>query len=128
MEDFNDKPQWYKLHGKKTVPCTSLEEWAIEFEYSDRTVEKTDIDKVHISTVFLGLDHDMFGDVPILFETMVFYDGDASDADAKIFDRLNSRGIFGYFKRYSTWEQAEEGHKECVEIVAKMLINKLEEQ
>jgi hypothetical protein len=47
-----------------------------------------------VSTVFLGIDHNFGNGPPLLFETMVF--GGEYD---------------GYCKRYSTWEEAEGGHK-----------------
>ena len=60
----------------------------------DRRVAETLLsDEVWISTVFLCLDHSYNGDLPLVFETMVFFKG--SDA-----------GMW----RYSTWEQALRGH------------------
>jgi len=50
-----------------------------------------------ISTVFLGLDHNFMGTEPILFETMIF--GGPLDGEQW---------------RYSTYSQAERGHKEAV--------------
>jgi hypothetical protein len=48
--------------------------------------------------VFLGIDHNFFGDgPPILFETMVF--GGPMDQDQR---------------RYSTWDEAEFGHAAIV--------------
>lgn len=53
---------------------------------------------VRISTVFLGLDHSFgMGDTPILFETMIFGLKDE------------------YCERYSTWDEAEAGHRVAVE-------------
>lgn len=50
---------------------------------------------ITVSTVFLGLDHNWTDHgPPILFETMVFDD----------YDRP-------YQQRYSTWEEAEIGHR-----------------
>jgi hypothetical protein len=52
--------------------------------------------------VFLGLDHNHRGKgKPILFETIVFCTGKYSH----------------YMKRYSTFEQAETGHKEIVKMI-----------
>jgi hypothetical protein len=56
---------------------------------------------VGVSTVFLGSDRRLSGDgPPLLFETTVF--GGPLD---------------GYTDRYSTWEEAEAGHKAIVEHV-----------
>lgn len=48
---------------------------------------------VKISTVWLGLDHQWYDGPPIIFESMIF--GGSLDEE---------------MVRYSTWEQAEEGH------------------
>ena len=59
-----------------------------------RRVALTRLDVGVVSTVFLGLDHSFgVGDVPILFETMVFFN-DGSDET----------------HRYATWDEALEGH------------------
>ena len=54
-----------------------------------------------VSTVFLGIDHNFWGKgKPLIFETMVFpnkIDLDELDMD-----------------RYSTWGEAEKGHKKMV--------------
>lgn len=74
-------------------------EWARWFEYTNRVVGWTQIvADVHVSTVFLGIDHRHFGDgPPIVFETMIF--GGALDQD---------------MWRYSSWDDAEAGHKAAV--------------
>lgn len=51
--------------------------------------------EIMVSTVFLGLDHNHFGGVPILFETMIF--GGIND---------------GVQWRYHDWDEAAEGHEE----------------
>lgn len=66
-----------------------------------RTVDKTDIDDVHVSTVFLHIDHNFgFGEEkrPVLFETMVF----GGDYDQ-------------YQRRYCTFGEAKQGHWETVD-------------
>jgi len=59
--------------------------WAKWFESADRTVKKTVVGEVAVSTVFYGyirltgLDHSFDGKVPTLYETMIFggeYDGE----------------------------------------------------
>lgn len=65
----------------------------------------TDAGERHrVSTVWLGLDHGMTGDRPVLFETMVFADGDTS-ADE-------------WARRYHTEEEAKAGHAEIVSVIA----------
>ncbi|CAB3940093.1 hypothetical protein [Ectopseudomonas oleovorans] len=67
----------------------------------DRRVAETWIDDVRISTVFLGLDHNhALGGDPLLFETMVFVDGETHE-----------------MRRYFIWEEAEAGHAEMTELI-----------
>jgi hypothetical protein len=82
----------YILDGKKAVPA-DLMTWANWYETASRVVAKTDIGEVHISTVFLGLNHQWGDGPPLLFETMIF--GGPLDQEQD---------------RYSTWEEAEAGH------------------
>lgn len=90
----------YRLDGKSPVPC-SLMEWAEWMKNTkERCVAVTEIGPSRVSTVFLGLDHSFGGATPILFETMVF--GGPLDQEEE---------------RYSTWEEAENGHAAMVERV-----------
>lgn len=58
-----------------------------------------------VSTIWLGLDHGFGTGPPVIFETMVFGD-DSEDLDVA---------------RYSTEQQARDGHTEMVTIVAATL-------
>jgi len=89
---------YYILDGHKAVP-TDLLTWAkyIETRREGRHVADEKVGDVRISTVFLGLDHAFGGGPPLLFETMVF--GGEHDQE---------------MDRYTTWEQAEAGHKAMV--------------
>lgn len=90
------RPMYYDFDGK---PINAIE-WALLFNDAEgRTVGKDRCGPYLISTVWLGLDHGIFADRPILFETMVF-SPDESDIECV---------------RYSTWAEAEEGHKRMVE-------------
>ena len=93
---------YYKLNGKIAVLCDSISEWGIRYETDDRVVANENIAGIRISTVFLGIDHSSDkADDPLLFETMVFLpNGDA-----------------GRMRRYFTWEEAEQGHKEIADLV-----------
>ena len=76
-----------------------LLEWAqkLEIEGYNRVEETTLPDGKWVSTVWLGLDH-QFGDgPPLIFETMVFQSRDSLDEQD--------------MERYSTIEEAREGHK-----------------
>lgn len=87
--------KYYVLDGHEVRPTNSLQEWG-EFFHKNRVVEQTDIGKIFVSTVFLGLDHNFFGDgPPKIFETMIF--GGHEDFD-------------GYQSRTSTWDEAEREH------------------
>lgn len=79
-----------------------LTKWAKWIETADRTVKKTKVGDVDVSTVFLGLDHNFMGGTPLLFETMVF--------GGKYNEEM---------ERYSTWEEAEIGHEKMVDKVKK---------
>ena len=79
--------------GKTPIICNDAVIWATWLKNADRHVAKTKKGDVKVSTVFLGLDHGI-GDPPILFETMIF--GGDHDNDQW---------------RYSTWEEAVQGHK-----------------
>ena len=68
------------------------------FEHDPWRVAHTTFDKVRVSTVFLGLDHNMReGGDPILFESMIF--GGPLDQEQQ---------------RYSSYAEAERGHQELV--------------
>jgi hypothetical protein len=90
----------YRLDGKRAVPVADMVEWSRAFETMDRRVALTHVGGVRVSTVFLALDHGWGDGPPILFESMVFAD-DESHEDIEM-------------RRYSTWEEAEEGHAELV--------------
>jgi hypothetical protein len=93
----------YILEGRETRPV-SLEEWAKWFETGNRRVGQDTVGDKLVSTVFLGLDHSFGEPRPILFETMVFPHGSWSEE---------------YCARYSTYNEAEAGHKAVVEALQK---------
>lgn len=90
----------YFLNDDKTYrPCDVIE-WGMQFEHMNRHVGDDLVDGNRVSTVWLGTDHNYFGGEPLLLETMVF------------------RGREDiYMRRYTTWEQAVEGHKKAVQWV-----------
>jgi len=96
-------PSLYILEGKKPVLIESTLDWAVWYEESDekRIVARDEIEEVSVSTVFLGVDYNNSGEGPtILFETAIF------------------KGKHDHFcRRYSTWEEAEEGHRKAVKMV-----------
>jgi len=84
---------------------------------ANRQVALTDFSPgVCVSTVFLGLDHNWGSGPPLVFETMVFDDYGAGEC-----------------YRWSTWDEAEQGHKDAVaeleaKLKAKPLTPELKEQ
>lgn len=84
----------------QVVPAQDSSEWAHWFDNTtNRIVGYTDItSEAHVSTVFIGINHRFFGEgPPIVFETMIF--GGPLD---------------GHQWRYSSWDDAETGHKAAV--------------
>lgn len=90
---------YYILKGKKAVPIDDVLEWAKTFGKHKRVAENY-IGRIRISTVFLGLDHQYGEGKPLVFETMIF----GGELDEEM-------------DRYSTWEEAEAGHKAMIEKV-----------
>lgn len=92
--------KYYNKSGKEI----SFQAWADLFEdLNYKVVKQQTVGKYYISTVWLGMDHGIFGDKPIIFETMVF---NRSDSENDYLDRE--------MQRYSTLEEAKEGHREMV--------------
>lgn len=73
----------YILEGAR-VRSASLMEWAAFMGRDDRVIGSTKVGGFHVSTVFLGLDHNFSGTgPPVLWETMVFDDGGLADFEQK---------------------------------------------
>jgi len=95
----------YVLIGQTPVPEPDLFTWGRFLEEESRVVKQEWVGNVWVSTVFLGLDHRMFGfkGPPLLFETMAFYD--LGDADRTCLDMQY---------RCSTWLEAEQQHQRAM--------------
>lgn len=93
---FNGKPFLYILNAENVpVPCENPIDWNIWMMENNRHVGDDTIDDVRVSTVFLAMDHNHTGNgPPILFETMVFVEGESAS-----------------MRRYCTWSEAESGHR-----------------
>ena len=90
----------YILKDGKPEPCEDTLEWGKSLQENQR-VDKRSENGVDVSTVFLGIDHSFgTGSPPILFETMVF-GGKHNELQ----------------ERYSTIEQAREGHQRICDMV-----------
>lgn len=91
----------YILDGKVPVKEDDLLKWIRWFEEADnRQVAQTILDDVKVSTVFVGLDYSFGVGPPVTFGTLV----SSGDRD-------------GFERHYSTWEEAEAGHKAIVKMI-----------
>jgi hypothetical protein len=93
--------RYWILAGRKPIEATLMELGRFLEHSPDRSVAQTKIGNVDVSTVFLGIDHNWFGNgPPLLFETMVF--GGPED---------------GHLMRCSTWAEAEQQHERVCALV-----------
>lgn len=84
------------------IPCDDSTLWGRWFQTADRIVASDHIGDIHISTVFLAIDHNFAGNgAPVLWETMIF--GGPQD---------------GYQQRYSSREEAVIGHAKALELAS----------
>lgn len=89
------------------VVCSDLLEWGQWMQGEGRTLARTELPRVTVSTVFLGLDHRMGAEgPPVLWETMIFTQ-DGSTADG-----LNEEQW-----RYTNREDALAGHSRAVALL-----------
>lgn len=104
------KPMLYIMVGREIMPMGGVEEYADNLSTDqNRRIAKDEIGGILVSTVFLGVDHGMDRDIPVLFETMLFP------------GENNWEELEGYTRRYSSIDEAEEGHEEIVESLEKAL-------
>ena len=95
-------PLYYGWQGE---PIT-LEQWARLFA-DERHIGDDYIDGVHVSTVWMGIDHNWLSEgAPLIFETMIF--GGSHDE---------------WRWRYSTEQEAREGHARAIELVRAEVAN-----
>lgn len=92
----------YILKDHIPIEEPDILKWAQWYEeFNNRVLKKDKIGELRISTVFLGIDHRLFDEgPPILFETMIF--GGQHDK---------------YQERYTSWDEALEGHRVALELV-----------
>ena len=103
--------KWYRINDARdcAVEC-DWEEYA-KWSQKDRTLQiiaQEDVGYVWVSTVLLGIDHNFEEDgPPLIFETMVFA-------------REGKDGNINYgeleMERYSTIQEARDGHKRMVDL------------
>lgn len=89
----------YILKGRKVVEV-DLVTWSEFLRSPERIIkQETTPNGYWVSTVFLGIDHNFYqDDCPVIFETMVFKDGENYTQE-----------------RYRTYSEAEAGHKRIAE-------------
>lgn len=89
------------------VPEPDTLKWGRWFGEPGKRVVKSDhIGDVHVSTIFLGIDHSFHGGPPVLWETMIF--GGEHDQ---------------YQERYTSLEDAKQGHEEALKLVSQKEVN-----
>ena len=92
------------LKDKVPVLEPDLIKWAIWIEnVKNRRIAYNEIGEKRVSTIFLGLDYNLFNEgPPLFFETVVF---PITDLDKD------------YCRRYSTWDEAMQGHAEICKVL-----------
>lgn len=104
---------YFVLDENGIVRPATIEKFLNQYRNPEnRIIEKTELDEdVEVSTVFLGLNHAFCDGPPIVFETMIF------------------GGQFHEMMwRYSTLEQAQQGHWEIVDCLRKFQTPRLSEE
>lgn len=115
--------EFYDIDGK---PFESTEDWARAFEDTEKRILGRDTvnlplrkREVLVSTVWLGIDHSWGNGPPLIFETMVF--GYPEPLLPRISARIRRKRYYApeWQWRYSTKEEALEGHLRVLEMVRK---------
>lgn len=97
-------PGWYILdENHEPVPEPDVLKAAVFFEdFSKRVVAQHQLGESHVSTVFLGLDHNFkIGGPPLLFETLI-----------------QGGPLDGEQDRYATWSEAVAGHTSYLRVLS----------
>lgn len=105
MKLFIRKPQYFDRKGQPL----ELLEWDKLFQDPDyKIVKKEAVGQYFISTVWIGINDDLFSDIPVIFETIIFVKDDLESDE--------NDTILSYMDRYSTEEEALAGHEKAVKI------------
>ncbi len=94
----------YMLQGRLAVPCHDEREWGRWMESADRHVAQEFVGTYLVSTVFLGLDHAIMSNDPLLFETMVFPQA----------EWVPRKWVEDWGERCGTWDEAVDMHERGV--------------
>lgn len=104
---------WYLENKDGTHRECTIEEFVKMYDdHSKRSIGRTQVGNLFVSTVFLGLDHSFGGPELLLYETMIFWNGKGTDQ---------------YQERYSTRKEAGRRHKEIVKELEEQLNETAEE-
>lgn len=103
---------YYYLNEDKTCRTCTREEWLEQrkemISSKSKYIGDDIINGYRISTVWIGLDHNNYytdDRAPHIFETMVFTANPCDYSDL-------------FMKRYSTWKDAERGHKIVCDLIS----------
>ena len=100
-----------EYYDKEGRPLDQRSAWELLEDWDYKRVDSTDVGPYWVSTVWLGLDHRYSGDgPPLIFETMVFLKGERDDEEHVGLQDID-------VVRYSSLEQAQEGHQTMVLLV-----------
>jgi hypothetical protein len=106
----------YILEGKEPVPIDDTLAWAKWFEQNaNRRLAETRINGWRVSTVFLGIDNNLFSEPPLLFEPMIF--SLTEKIKSPIREKEYPKSLDNYCRRYPTWDEALAGHLEAVAMI-----------
>lgn len=102
---WGDENMWFDRAGN---PIGMGDEMILRTDPTYNRIARTRVGRYVISTVWLGMDHGHYhgGPEPVIFETMIF--GPGGDME---------EGLAGEMWRYSTEEEAREGHARVCALV-----------
>jgi hypothetical protein len=120
------KQRFAKLEERQIVPCT-LTEWSMwDREREKRLIGQYETETHLVSTIFVGLDQrDFWSTRPLWFETMIF--DKTRRHEPELGGKLTFEWTIGeviYEERYSTLEEAEQGHQAAIAWLKKELAKK----
>jgi hypothetical protein len=118
FDKFSDKfkQRFAKLEDRQIIPCTLTEWTKWDPDHEKRVIGRHETETHLVSTVFLGLDYAHFGNVRCdWFETMIF--DKTQRHELELDGKLTGEWTIGesvYKERYSTLEEAEQGHRTAI--------------
>ncbi|MGB1290506.1 MAG: hypothetical protein ACPG5Z_00140 [Pseudoalteromonas sp.] len=95
-----------RYFNKRGKPI-KIRTWVTLMEDDDyRTIKKTHLKDVFISTVWLGLNHGMNDENLLIFETMVFSENERGALDQARYGHLDA-AKYGHAEMVQKWEKEE---------------------